>query len=77
MIGIPVYICEGEEIPITYSLITLGLAQGPAMTFLLGGCWNLHPNNVICSENNWQKTNANLCRFLSQFLRHYADFFLA
>jgi len=34
--GIPLYVCEGEEVPITYALLTLGLGQGPALTFLLG-----------------------------------------
>ncbi len=36
LIGIPLYVCEGEEIPITASLMKLGLWAGPAMTFLLG-----------------------------------------
>ena len=35
VIGIPLYVCEGEEIPITLSLVSIGLGQGPAMTFLL------------------------------------------
>lgn len=35
-IGIPVYVCEGEEVPLTYALLQLGLGPGPAFTFLLG-----------------------------------------
>ena len=36
LIGVPLYVCEGEEIPITYSLLKLGLGKGPSLTFLLG-----------------------------------------
>ena len=36
LVGIPLYVCEGEEIPITSSLMKLGLGAGPSMTFLLG-----------------------------------------
>ena len=35
IIGIPLYVHEGEEIPIILSLVALGLDKGPAMTFLL------------------------------------------
>ncbi|MBT5856172.1 permease [bacterium] len=34
-IGLPVYMSAGEEIVVTNSLLGLGLAKGPAMTFLL------------------------------------------
>ena len=36
LIGIPLYVHEGEEVIITVSLLTLGLSNGAAMTFLLG-----------------------------------------
>ena len=35
LFGIPVYVCEGAEVPLTYSLIKLGVGIGPAFTFLL------------------------------------------
>lgn len=33
--GIPLYVCEGAEVPLTASLLKLGLGSGPAFTFLL------------------------------------------
>lgn len=36
LIGIPMYVCEGEEVPITYALLKAGLGQGPSFSFLLG-----------------------------------------
>ena len=50
IIGIPVYICEGEEIPITYSLISLGLAKGPALTFLLGAVGTCIPTLLFAQK---------------------------
>ena len=49
-IGIPIYICEGEEIPITYSLIALGLAKGPALTFLLGAVGTCIPTLLFAQK---------------------------
>jgi uncharacterized protein len=34
--GIPLYVCEGAEVPLTYGLMKLGVGAGPAFTFLLG-----------------------------------------
>lgn len=34
--GIPLYVCDGGEVPLTLSLLTLGVGPGPAFTFLLG-----------------------------------------
>ena len=50
IIGIPLYVCEGEEIPITLSLITLGLGQGPAMTFLLGSVGTCIPTFIMAQK---------------------------
>ena len=50
IIGIPLYVCEGEEIPITLSLITLGLGQGPAMTFLLGSVGTCIPTFIMSQK---------------------------
>ncbi len=33
--GIPVYVCEGAEIPLTAALVKMGVGPGPAFTFLL------------------------------------------
>lgn len=35
LIGIPIYVCSGEEIPIAYSFTKLGLEIGPAFAFML------------------------------------------
>ncbi len=48
--GIPVYICEGEEIPITLSLLKLGLGQGPALTFLLGAVGTCIPTMLMACK---------------------------
>ncbi len=50
LIGIPIYICEGEEIPITYSLLALGLAKGPAFTFLLGAVGTCIPTLLFSKK---------------------------
>ena len=34
--GIPLYVCDGGEVPLTRSLLALGVGPGPAFTFLLG-----------------------------------------
>lgn len=34
--GIPLYVCEGAEVPLTLALMKLGVGPGPAFTFLLG-----------------------------------------
>jgi hypothetical protein len=33
--GIPLYVCEGAEVPLTLALLKLGAGPGPAFTFLL------------------------------------------
>lgn len=33
--GIPLYVCDGGEIPLTLALLKLGAGPGPAFTFLL------------------------------------------
>lgn len=49
-IGIPVYICEGEEIPITLSLLKLGLGQGPSFTFLMGAVGTCIPTMLMAQK---------------------------
>ena len=46
-IGIPVYVCEGEEVPLTYALLNLGLGPGPAFTFLLGSVGTCIPTMIM------------------------------
>lgn len=50
LVGVPVYICEGEEIPITLSLLKLGLGQGPAFAFLLGSVGTCIPTMIMAQK---------------------------
>jgi uncharacterized membrane protein YraQ (UPF0718 family) len=50
LIGIPVYICEGEEIPLTRALLKLGLGQGPAFSFLLGSVGTCIPTMLMAQK---------------------------
>ncbi|TVR45438.1 MAG: hypothetical protein EA425_18170, partial [Puniceicoccaceae bacterium] len=34
LIGLPAYVCEGSEVPLTLALLELGVGIGPAFTFL-------------------------------------------
>jgi uncharacterized membrane protein YraQ (UPF0718 family) len=36
LIGIPMYVCEGGEVPLTFALLNMGVGIGPAFTFMLG-----------------------------------------
>ncbi len=50
IIGIPIYICEGEELPITFTLLSLGLAAGPSFTFLLGAVGTCIPTLLFAQK---------------------------
>lgn len=50
LVGIPVYICEGEEIPLTLALLKLGLGQGPSMSFLLGAVGTCIPTILMAQK---------------------------
>ncbi|MCX5793396.1 MAG: permease [Elusimicrobia bacterium] len=47
LLGVPLYVCEGEEIPLTLSLLKLGLGPGPAFAFLLGSVGTCIPTMVM------------------------------
>jgi hypothetical protein len=47
VVGIPLYVCEGEEVPITFALLGAGLAQGPAFTFLIGSVGTCVPTILM------------------------------
>ena len=49
-VGIPLYVCEGEEIPITRALLDLGLGAGPALTFLLGSVGTCIPTILMARK---------------------------
>lgn len=50
LVGIPVYICEGEEIPLTRALLKLGLGKGPAFSFLLGSVGTCIPTMLMAQK---------------------------
>ncbi len=47
LIGIPIYVCEGEEVVLTYGALGVGLAAGPAFTFLLGSVGTCIPTMLM------------------------------
>lgn len=47
LVGIPIYVCEGEEVPITYGLVQAGLGPGPSLTFLLGSVGTCVPTILM------------------------------
>jgi uncharacterized membrane protein YraQ (UPF0718 family) len=47
VVGIPLYVCEGEEVPLTYGLIGTGLGSGPAFTFLMGSVGTCVPTVLM------------------------------
>ncbi|NLO90911.1 MAG: hypothetical protein GX410_02800 [Elusimicrobia bacterium] len=47
LFGIPVYVCEGQEIPITFALLGKGVAPGPAFTFMLGSVGTCIPTILM------------------------------
>lgn len=49
-VGIPLYVCEGEEIPITLALTKLGFGPGPAFAFLLGSVGTCIPTLMMAPK---------------------------
>ena len=50
LLGVPLYVCEGEEIPLTLSLLKLGLGPGPAFAFLLGSVGTCVPTMIMSQK---------------------------
>jgi uncharacterized protein len=47
IVGAPISVCQGEEVPITYAVLASGVAAGPALTFLLGSVGLCLPTVVM------------------------------
>lgn len=47
LVGIPMYVCEGEEVPLTYALLAKGLGGGPSFAFLLGSVGTCIPTMMM------------------------------
>lgn len=45
--GAPLYVCQGEEVPLTYAVLATGLGRGPALTFLLGSVGMCLPTVIM------------------------------
>lgn len=45
--GAPLYVCQGEEVPLTYAVLATGLGFGPALTFLLGSVGMCLPTVIM------------------------------
>lgn len=50
VVGIPLYVCEGEEVPITFALMQKGLGPGPAFTFLLASVGTCIPTILMARK---------------------------
>ena len=49
-LGVPLYVCEGEEIPLALSLLKLGLGPGPTFAFLLGSVGTCIPTLIMSQK---------------------------
>lgn len=45
--GVPLYVCDGGEVPLTRSLLELGLGSGPAFTFMLASVGTCLPTIMM------------------------------
>jgi uncharacterized membrane protein YraQ (UPF0718 family) len=50
VVGIPLYVCEGEEVPLTLGLLAVGLGTGPALTFMLGSIGTCIPTVLMAQK---------------------------
>jgi uncharacterized membrane protein YraQ (UPF0718 family) len=48
--GIPLYVCDGGEIPLTLALLKLGAGPGPAFTFLLSSVGTCLPTIAMARK---------------------------
>ncbi len=47
VLGAPIYVCQGEEVPLTYAVLASGVGPGPSLTFLLGSVGMCLPTVVM------------------------------
>lgn len=59
--GVPLYVCEGGEVPLTLALLKLGVGLGPAFTFLLSSVGTCLPTLTMAPRIiGWRATWAYL-----------------
>ncbi|MFQ3671452.1 MAG: permease, partial [Verrucomicrobiia bacterium] len=57
LVGIPLYVCDGGEVPLTAALLTMGVGPGPAFTFLLGSVGTCFATMAMAPKIiGWQAT---------------------
>lgn len=55
--GLPLYVCEGGEVPLTRALLELGVGLGPAFTFLLASVGTCFPTLAMSPKIiGWRPT---------------------
>ena len=65
LIGIPLYVCDGGEVPLTLALLEAGVGTGPAFTFLLASVGTCFPTIMMASRIiGWGATMAYLATWL-------------
>lgn len=63
--GIPLYVCEGAEVPLTLALLKLGIGIGPAFTFLLASVGTCIPTIAMAPRIiGWAATTAYVIAWL-------------
>lgn len=67
MVGIPLYVCEGEEVPLTFGLMAVGLGSGPALTFLLGSVGTCIPTALMAQAVIGKRATAFYLAFWAMF----------
>ncbi|MBN1586833.1 MAG: permease [Candidatus Omnitrophica bacterium] len=49
-VGMPFYVCEGEEVPLTRALLYMGVGVGPAFTFMLASVGTCIPTILMAPK---------------------------
>ncbi len=63
--GIPLYVCEGAEVPLTFGLLKMGVGPGPAFTFLLASVGTCLPTIAIAPRViGWTATGVYVAAWL-------------
>lgn len=64
-VGIPLYVCEGAEVPLTFSLLKMGVGSGPAFTFLLASVGTCIPTIALAPRViGWAATGVYVAAWL-------------
>jgi uncharacterized membrane protein YraQ (UPF0718 family) len=65
VIGIPLYVCDGGEIPLTRALLDMGVGTGPAFCFMLASVGTCFPTIMMASRIiGWKATSIYLVAWI-------------